>query len=309
WLSRIAPLANLRNAMPWLARLTEYSTGIAARRKLPQWRLGAAQQLRRLAKACAASDTAAREVVLLPDTFDLWFEPNNLDAAARVLRSAGYRVTLALPRRGRPLCCGRTWLAAGMVEEARAEARRTLDVIAPFARAGVPIIGLEPSCLFGFRDEIPNLLAGEDAQAVERQAQTLAQFIAAEQRAGNWQLEFDSSPFRHAIVHGHCHEKAFDAFDDVLSVLQSVQDLEVHAVESSCCGMAGAFGYSAEHFDVSMQMAEAALLPAVRAASPDTVVIADGTSCRHQIADGAQRRALHLAELLGSAISGQLAGE
>ena len=284
------------------AGLSERATGISARRTLPQWQAGGAGQLRRLANECAASNTGGREVVLLPDTFDIWFEPGNLVAAADVLRAAGYKVNVAMPDNGRPLCCGRTYLAAGMVEQAREEAQRTLDVIAPYASAGMPVIGIEPSCLFGFRDEIPNLLAGQKASAVCNRAVTLAQFIAAEQRAGTWQLNFTSAPFARALVHGHCHEKSFDAFADVLSVLQMIPGLEVETVQSSCCGMAGAFGYCAEHYETSMRMAEADLLPAVRAADADTVIVADGTSCRHQIADGAQRHAEHLAQVLAACI-------
>jgi Fe-S oxidoreductase len=190
-----------------------------------------------------------------------------------------------------------------MVEEARDEARRTLAVVAPYARAGIPIIGLEPSCLFGFRDEIPSILPGEDANAVAKQAVTFAQFIAAEMRAGNWNLEF--SPLeRRVLVHGHCHEKAFDAFKDVLEVLNAIPAAEVETIQSSCCGMAGSFGYCAENYDVSMQMAEASLLPAVRSADSDTIVVADGTSCRHQIADGASKDAVHLARVLADALSG-----
>jgi Fe-S oxidoreductase len=196
-----------------------------------------------------------------------------------------------------------------MVDEARAEALRTLDVLGPFARRGVPIVGIEPSCLFGFQDEIPNIVAGEDARAVAQQTMTFAQFIAAEMRAQRWPLEFSRSPFTRALVHGHCHEKAFDAFDDVLAVLRLIPGLDAQAVESSCCGMAGAFGYCEEHFDVSMSMAEASLLPAIRSAGVDTLIVADGTSCRHQIAEGAQRTAVHLAAVLSDNLSGALADE
>ena len=243
--------------------------------------------------------------MLLPDTFDIYYDPENLSAAADVLCAAGYRVRVAVPSGGRPLCCGRTYLASGMVQEAREEATRSLAVIAPYAQRGVPIVGLEPSCLFGYRDEIPSIIGRDDADAVAQQAMTLAQFIAGEQRAGRWQLDFAPTPYQRALVHGHCHEKSFDAFSDVLEVLRMIPELDVQAVQSSCCGMAGSFGYSAEHYDVSMKMAEASLLPAVRAADDKTVVVADGTSCRHQIADGAARSAVHLVQVLASACSTQ----
>jgi FAD/FMN-containing dehydrogenase/Fe-S oxidoreductase len=309
WLARIAPIVNLRNSIPAIARLAETPTGISGRRRLPTWHFGAADRLRELIGRSARAEEGDREVVLLPDTFSVWFEPQNLVAAEHVLRSAGYRVVVAAARRGRPLCCGRTYLASGMVDEARAEALRTLDVLGPFARRGVPIVGIEPSCLFGFQDEIPNIVAGEDARAVAQQTMTFAQFIAAEMRAQRWPLEFSRSPFTRALVHGHCHEKAFDAFDDVLAVLRLIPGLDAQAVESSCCGMAGAFGYCEEHFDVSMSMAEASLLPAIRSAGVDTLIVADGTSCRHQIAEGAQRTAVHLAAVLSDNLSGALADE
>jgi Fe-S oxidoreductase len=131
---------------------------------------------------------------------------------------------------------------------------------------------------------------------------TLAQFIMSERRSGNWQLDFAESTARRALVHGHCHEKSFDAFEDVLEALRLIPNLEVEAVQSSCCGMAGSFGHCVEHYDVSMAMAEAALLPAVRSADPETIVVADGTSCRHQIKDGTSREAMHLARVLAEAI-------
>ena len=302
WLSRLAPLANFRDASALIARLSEGLTGLAHQRPLPRWRSGAIGRLRRLAKKYAPQAGADREVVLLPDTFDIYYEPDNLAAAAQVLSAAGYQVNVAVPPRGRPLCCGRTYLASGMVAAAREEAQRTLAVIAPYARRGVPIVGLEPSCLFGYRDEIPTLLPGEDTAAVASQTFTLAQFIANEQRAGNWQLEFAAMTPRRALVHGHCHEKSFDAFGDVLEVLRTIPDLDVEAVQSSCCGMAGSFGYCSEHYGVSMQMAEASLLPAVRSADSQTLIVADGTSCRHQIADGAAREAVHLAKVLAMAL-------
>ena len=302
WLSRLAPLTNLRDRLPFLAGLSERIAGFSARRKLPTWKSGAVGRLRRLAKQYNVTEPQRREVVLLPDTFDIYYEPQNLRAAANVLSAAGYDVVVALPPNGRPLCCGRTYLASGMVSEAREEARRTLSVVAPYAARGVPIVGLEPSCLFGFRDEIPSLLPGSDADAVARQAMTLAQFIAKENRDGNWQLRFSASSARRALVHGHCHEKSFDAFADVLEVLRMIPDLQVEAVESSCCGMAGSFGYCEEHYETSIQMAEAALLPAVRSADSETLIVADGTSCRHQIADGAARDAVHLAAVLAESI-------
>ncbi|HXL68820.1 MAG TPA: heterodisulfide reductase-related iron-sulfur binding cluster, partial [Xanthobacteraceae bacterium] len=198
---------------------------------------------------------------------------------------------------GRPLCCGRTFLSVGKVDEARREAERSLAALAPFAARGVPVIGLEPSCLLGFRDEIPVLLKSKEAAALAQQSFLLEEFLARESKAGRLKLSLGAIGKR-ALLHGHCHQKAFAALTPVQEVLGLVPGLAVETVESSCCGMAGAFGYGADTIDVSLKMGELSLLPAVREAASDTIVVADGTSCRQQIRDGAGREAIHVARLL-----------
>jgi Fe-S oxidoreductase len=177
-----------------------------------------------------------------------------------------------------------------------------LDALAPFVARGLPIVGLEPSCLFGLRDEFRSMLPGEATERLAAQALLFEEFLAREAEAGRLVLPLAALPQKRALLHGHCHQKAFGAMGAVQRVLALVPGLEVKVVESSCCGMAGAFGFEASHYDVSMKMAEAALLPAVRAADADTLVVADGTSCRHQIADGARREALHVARVLEAAL-------
>jgi Fe-S oxidoreductase len=221
-----------------------------------------------------------------------------------VLAAAGYAVHVARPRgRGRPLCCGRTFLAAGLVDEAKTEARRTLDALRPFVERKLPVVGLEPSCLFTLRDEFKAMLPGAASDAVASRAMLFEEFLVAERDAGR--LELSLAPLREtrALLHGHCHQKAFGAMPAVAEALRLVPDLEVETVEASCCGMAGAFGYEAEHYDLSLRMGEANLLPAVRAARPETLVVADGTSCRHQIRDGAGRAAVHVAAVLDRALA------
>jgi Fe-S oxidoreductase len=183
-----------------------------------------------------------------------------------------------------------------MVREAKARASELIDALAPFARAGVPIVGLEPSCLLGLRDEALVMRLGEPATIVARQAMLFEEFIARELRAGRFALELNpaAAPI---LVHGHCHQKAFGAMESVLGVLALIPGASPRAIEGSCCGMAGAFGYEAEHYDMSVRMGEVSLLPAVRADSGATVV-ADGTSCRRQIFDGTGREATHVAVLL-----------
>jgi FAD/FMN-containing dehydrogenase/Fe-S oxidoreductase len=305
WASRLAPVMNLRDRIPGLAALTEKWLGLSAKRTLPAWRPDPFTRMSGRLTQGGSRDSAraASDVVLLPDTFNNYFEPENLRAATAVLQAAGYRVHVAGPADGgRPLCCGRTFLAAGLVEEARAELRRTIDVLAPWAQRGVPIVGLEPSCLLTLRDEAFALLPRQEAESVSRQALLFEEFLAREDAAGRLRLSLEQQSARRALLHGHCHQKAFGAMSAVESVLRLVPGLEVETVTSSCCGMAGAFGYEAEHFGVSMQMAELSLLPAVRAAAADTMIVADGTSCRHQIHDGAGREAMHVARVLCAAL-------
>ncbi|MCS3765283.1 FAD-binding and (Fe-S)-binding domain-containing protein [Bradyrhizobium centrosematis] len=291
--SRLAPLANLRNRSPWLRRLFERFAGISARRALPAFRSDVF-----VPPAESVGPEAGREVVLFADTFNRIYEQENLEAALRVLVAGGYRVHLPKPASGsRPLCCGRTFLSAGLVDEARAELDRLVTAFAPFAARGVPIVGLEPSCLLTLRDELASLRKDQDAKAVGAHALTFEEFLVREAEAGRLQLPLGSVADK-AVVHGHCHQKSFGAFKPVEQVLRLVPGLNVETIESSCCGMAGAFGYGADTYDASIEMAELSLLPAVRRASETTLVVADGTSCRHQIHDGTGREALHVARVL-----------
>jgi Fe-S oxidoreductase len=166
----------------------------------------------------------------------------------------------------------------------------------------VAVVGLEPSCLLGLRDELKALLPGAETAALAETALTFEEFIVREQRLGKFAPRLLEPPFKRALVHGHCHQKAFNVMSAVTAALELVPGLTVETIPASCCGMAGAFGYDARHYDVSMAMAEAALLPAVRGAGADTVVVADGTSCRHQIRDGAGREAWHVARVLAAAL-------
>jgi FAD/FMN-containing dehydrogenase/Fe-S oxidoreductase len=302
-LATVAPLVNLRNALPGLPLLTEQWLGLSARRSLPRWRRDAFRDDEGAA-AGAAAGAPGQAVILFADTFNRWFEPDNLRAALRVLKAAGYAVEVATPRAGeRPLCCGRTFLAAGMVDAARVEARRVLEALRPALARGLPIVGLEPSCLFTFRDEYLAMLPAEETGRLSSAAVTFEEFIVREHEAGRFTPPFRPLQSRRALLHGHCHQKAFDAMSAAERALRLVPDLSVETVASSCCGMAGAFGYEAEHFELSMQMGEAALLPAVRNAAADALIVADGTSCRHQIADGTGKAAVHVSMVLAQALT------
>jgi FAD/FMN-containing dehydrogenase/Fe-S oxidoreductase len=311
YLPRYAPLAarlpfllNLRNAIPGAAELSERLIGFAARRQLPPWRR---DRFRDPGSAVAAAPpragaAAGREVVLFADTFNRYFEPDNIESALRVLAAAGYRVHLPKPLGGRrPLCCGRTFLSVGLVEEARREAERTVAALAPYVARGIDVVGLEPSCLFGFRDEIPALLRSEAAARLATHALTFEEFVARAVERNAFDPLLGPVAAR-ALLHGHCHQKSFGTMAAVEATLKLVPGLAVEAVQSSCCGMAGAFGYGADTIDVSLKMAELSLLPAVRSAAPDTLVVASGTSCRHQIRDGSGREPLHVARVLAMSV-------
>ena len=304
YLPRYAPYAaklhwflNLRDIVPGAAKLSEAIAGFSARRRLPKWRPDVFDE-----SDPGHDGGGNREVVLFADTFNRYFERENIDAALAVLKAGGYRVHVATPAGGaRPLCCGRTFLSIGKVDEARTEAERTLAALAPFVAQGMPVIGLEPSCLFTFRDEIPALIKSEAARQVARAALLFEEFLAREAAAGTLDLPLVSSKTT-AFLHGHCHQKSFDAMTAVEKTLKLIPDLEVETIESSCCGMAGAFGYHADTIDVSRAMGELSLLPAVRKAPDDAMIVADGTSCRQQIHDGSGREAIHVARALAMAL-------
>ena len=296
--ARLAEVPRLRAWIPGARWVVEKAIGMAAERSLPVWRRDYFRGQQEV-----PAGRQGHEVVLLADTFNTYFEPENLRAAVRVLAAGGYRVTVAQAADDeRPLCCGRTYLATGMIDEARAEAKRVVAAVAPFVERGVAIVGLEPSCLLGLRDEFAKLLPGAATRALADVALTFEEFVVREQREGRLELPLQPPQFKRALVHGHCHQKAFGLMPDVVAALELVPDLEVESITSSCCGMAGAFGYDARHYAVSMAMAEDALLPAVRAADADTIIVADGTSCRHQIRDGAKREAWHVARVIADAL-------
>ncbi len=303
YLPRYAPYAakvpwllNARDVLPGAAALSEAVAGFSARRSLPRWRSDVFAET-------TTSNAAGSEVVLFADTFNRYFERENLDAAMVVLNAGGYRVQVARPADGtsRPLCCGRTFLSIGKVDEARKEAERTMTALEPFVSRGVPVVGLEPSCLLSFRDEIPAMVKGDGARRLSDLALTFEEFLAREAKAGRLNLPLKKIADR-ALLHGHCHQKAFDVFSDVETVLNLVPGLKVEPVESSCCGMAGSFGYAADTIEVSKAMGELSLLPAVRKAEADTLIVADGTSCRHQIHDGTGREAIHVARVLAKSL-------
>ena len=336
WAARIAPLMNLRNRVPLISQLGQKLYGLSSSRKLPHWssrpysvanfslsppggREGWGEV--RGSRAAAAAPTlpsrvggagpslspqrAERgEVVLLVDTFNRYFEPENAHAAARVLTRAGYRVVSPDPANGRPLCCGRTFLSAGLVDEARLEARRMLDQLTPCLAVGTPIVGLEPSCLLTLRDEFPAILPGAATKALAERAQLFEEFIDSERAANRFPLPLRPIEGQNVLLHGHCHQKAFGTVGAAAKALQLIPGLKVETFDATCCGMAGSFGYEAEHYQMSLKIGELGVLPKMRAAPPDTLLAANGTSCRHQIAAATGREARHIVRILDDASAG-----
>ncbi len=295
----LSPLLNLRDRIPGLPTLSEKLLGLSARRTLPTWRT---DHFRRPVQHPPAA-SATNEVVLLVDTFNGCFEKENADAAVSVLTAAGYRVHVPEALDGpRPLCCGRTFISNGLLDEAKSEIRRTIAALWPFVERGVPVIGIEPSCLLTLRDEYQALLPGEQSDGLAKNTWLLEEFLLSEMQAERLDLALRPLAQSRALVHGHCHQKAFGALTPVRQILALIPGLEVEMIDSSCCGMAGSFGFEAEHYDASMAMAELSLLPSLEKVDADTLVVADGTSCRSQILHGAGHRALHVARVLQMAL-------
>jgi FAD/FMN-containing dehydrogenase/Fe-S oxidoreductase len=234
-----------------------------------------------------------RSVLLWPDTFNNYFHPESARAAVEVLEAAGLEVIVP----ARPVCCGRPLYDYGRLDLAKRMLRETLDTLRPYLAAGVPVVGLEPSCISVFRDELIGLFPDDpDAQRLSQQSFLFAEFL--QRYAPDLELPKLEA---HAVVHAHCHQKSVLG-TGADSALLARLGIEVQTPESGCCGMAGAFGFEREHYDISMQVGERALLPAVRKSDRETLVIADGFSCREQIAQGTGRRALHLSEVVHRAL-------
>jgi len=296
WAGHAPWLFRWRDRVPGVAALTERWLGLSARRRLPNFRADSFWAARDLKLASREEALAApKAVVLFVDTFNGSFETENVMAALKVLQAGGYAVHVAR-KAGGHLCCGRTLMAAGMAAEARTRAAELLGALLPFAERGIAVVGLEPSCLLTMRDEMLVMGLGPQAQTLAAQALMFEEFIAREARAGRFAPAFKPTA-QPMLVHGHCHQKAFGVVQPILDVLRLIPGATPELIESSCCGMAGSFGYEADHHAASMQMAELSLLPAVRAA-PQATLVADGSSCRQQIEDGSGRLALHVARVL-----------
>ncbi|WOJ89114.1 (Fe-S)-binding protein [Methylocapsa polymorpha] len=305
WASRYRRLLrfgiSLRNRSETLAKLAERWLGIAAARPLP------ALAAKPFAGFEAKGEGERGDVILFVDTFCHHFDPEIAEAAVTVLSSAGYKVRIAKPapddsEPDRPLCCGRTYLTTGLVEEARVEGKRVLAAFRPEIVKGTPIIGLEPSCLLSLRDELYSLGLGAEVGDLGKQLYLLEEFLVREHQRG-MRLNLKPLDLPKALVHGHCHQKAFGVMKATRKALSWIPGFKFDLIEASCCGMAGSFGLEAEHYKASLDMAEISFLPTVRAAEKDAPIIANGFSCRHQIRHGGGRDSIHIAVLLRDALA------
>jgi FAD/FMN-containing dehydrogenase/Fe-S oxidoreductase len=296
WWARLAAhmpgIVNMLTHAPVLSSLAQGAAGIAPQRQIPAF---AAQTFKDWFGRRGPRNEGRPQVLLWPDTFNNHFHPATAQAAVEVLEAAGYQVIV--PRQS--LCCGRPLYDYGMLHLAQRLLRQILLTLRPQIRAGIPVVGLEPSCVAVFRDELPNLFPhDQDARRLSRQAFLLSEFLIHK-------LESYQPPRlpRKAVVHGHCHHKAVMGMSDEEVALTRL-GLDVTVLDAGCCGMAGSFGFEKDHYDVSIKCGERVLLPAVRAAAKDTLIIADGFSCREQIAQATGRQALHLAQVIQLALRG-----
>ena len=287
--ARVPGLVNALASAPVLGAALKRAAGIAPARRLPAFAPATFSRWFRR----RPPRTGGRRVILWPDTFNDHFFPRTARNAVQVLEAAGCRVTLPPPG----LCCGRPLYDWGMLTLARRQLREILDAMRADIRAGVPVIVLEPSCAAVFRDELLGLFPDdEDARRLARQTLLLGEFLARHAPADG----FPTMSGR-TLVQTHCHQHAVLGRDADREILQRC-GLDVEVLDGGCCGMAGSFGFEADKYDVSIAVGEHAVLPAVRAAAPDTLIVADGFSCREQIVHGTGRRAWHLADVLGAAL-------
>ena len=294
WWSRLASfapgVANFFTHTPLLRNVAKAVAGIAPQRDVPAF---APQTFKQWFKQRSLKNVGKSQVMLWPDTFNNNFHPETAIAAVEVLEAAGYQVLV--PEQS--LCCGRPLYDYGFLNMAKALLQQILTTLQPQIEAGIPLVGLEPSCLAVFRDELLNILPHDaNAKRLAQQSFLLSEFL--EQKVDHYQ---PPQLQRKAVVHGHCHHKAIMKMKDEESLLTKM-GLNYSVPDSGCCGMAGAFGFEKEHYDISIKVGERVLLPAVRKAEKETIIIADGFSCREQIAQTTDRQALHLAQVLQMAL-------
>lgn len=305
--ARFASINNWFARRPFVRRAMESFAGIDRRRSLPElhrehfrnWfhQRGTGNAVRGAKPSNRLpSSRASRSVVLLDDCFTTFQEPRIGRAAVELLDRAGFQVELA------GICCGRAMISKGFLTEARTLAKEGVARLDAFAAAGMPILGLEPSCILTLADEWPELVPGAAAKRIAAVAEMADAWLARQASDNGLSIPLSAGP-KKALFHAHCHQKALVGGKGSADALRLVPDLAVEVLDAGCCGMAGAFGYEKEHYDVSVKIANLALIPAVNA-EPTATIVATGTSCRHQIRDLTGREALHPLEVLADVANG-----
>ena len=290
--SKFSFILNLRDKLPGLAKLSEIFLGFSSKRPLPKWR----QDYFRDNELPSNLNTNENSipVILFVDTFNRYYEPENVRSAIKVLKKAGYFPFIPTLENSRKiLCCGRTYLTNGLINHAKNEVLRILETYKPYLKNGISIVGLEPSCILSFRDEIPNLIKNEETDYLKNNSYTFEELLSKHSE----ELKFKNLT-KKVLLHGHCHQKAFDVVKPIENILKNIRGAEVETIETSCCGMAGSFGYDKDTYDISMKMANEKLFPAIKKSKGEITIIADGTSCRCQIKDGLNKEAIHIAKFL-----------
>ena len=290
--SKIPSLFNLRDKIPGVAKLSEIFLDFTSKRPLPKWRKDFFKDDELPNSLILNSNKFP--VIMFVDTFSRYFEPENIRSAIKVLKAAGYYPFLPSPKVSKkPLCCGRTYLSNGLIDKAKAEGELILKTFLPYLKDGIPVVGLEPSCILSFRDELPALINDPNINLLKNNSFTFEELLSKQCDKLNFK-----KMNKKVLLHGHCHQKAFDAVKPIESVLGMIEGLKVETIDTSCCGMAGSFGYNKNTYDISLKMAKERLFPAIMKTKEDITVIADGTSCRCQIKDGINRESVHVARFL-----------
>ncbi len=304
-----APLSNWPLKWGFVREMMEKQAGIDRRRELPKF---ASQTFAQWFKARGGSPSDAGKnpqisqitqmvgtkgkVVLFVDTFTNYNSPELGRAAVKVLEGMGYQVIVP-----KTVCCGRPMLSKGMMDRARRNARVNVDAVYPYVRDGAKLVGIEPSCILSFKDDYPDFFDDDRTRLIGANTMLVEEFILHAQRNDGARLEFKREPGK-VLLHGHCHQKALVGTRPMLEVLRAIPGCDVTEIQSGCCGMAGSFGMEKEHYDVSMKIGEQTLFPTIRRQEGEFQVVAEGISCRQQIAHGTQRRAKHLVEVLAEAL-------
>ncbi len=297
--SATAPLSNWIIQAPVTRKTAQRLLGIHPQRRPPAFARHTFRRWLHRHPPRSRPDGAPK-VVLFNDTFTNYNEPWIGVAALRILEDTGVQVFVPDVS-----CCGRPMISKGLLQEARDNARKNVALLTPFVESGAVVVGCEPSCITTLRDEYPDLLGTRESQRLAERAMLLEEYLCVRLDAGEWQPKL-SNARRSVLLHGHCHQKSLVGSEPSLRLLRMAPGFAVEEVDSGCCGMAGAFGYETEHYELSMQIGEMRLFPAIRQCSIDAVIVASGTSCRQQIMHATGRKAFHLAEALAEALDLEL---